>query len=145
MAVMDNDTGKLLTTGNSCRAISTNKHGAYCEETGSTIQVPWPPKQQKCWWPRCSSTASYQQEEQDSDLSMVSFFRLPWHKFIRIKLTDIFHHRIQTQKATKKWSIYIRANRGMYGLSQAGLLANKLLEKRLNKHGYHQRLELWSK
>ena len=27
--------------------------------------------------------------------------------------------------------IYIEANQGMYGLAQAGLLANKLLEKRL--------------
>jgi len=26
----------------------------------------------------------------------------------------------------------------MYGLPQAGLLANELLEKRLNEHGYHQ-------
>ncbi len=26
----------------------------------------------------------------------------------------------------------------MYGLPQAGLLANELLEKRLNKHGYYQ-------
>jgi len=26
----------------------------------------------------------------------------------------------------------------MYGLPQAGLLANELLEKQLNKHGYHQ-------
>ena len=27
----------------------------------------------------------------------------------------------------------------MYGLLQSGLLANELLEERLNKHGYHQR------
>jgi hypothetical protein len=35
-------------------------------------------------------------------------------------------------------SIYIRARQGMYGLPQSGLLANKLLEKPLNKHGYKQ-------
>ena len=29
-------------------------------------------------------------------------------------------------------------NRRMYGLPQASLLANKLLEKRINKHGYRQ-------
>ena len=34
--------------------------------------------------------------------------------------------------------IYIEANRGMYGLPQAGLLANELLEKRLKKRGYYQ-------
>ena len=37
-----------------------------------------------------------------------------------------------------KGSIHIQANRGMYGLPQAGLLANELLEKRLNKRGYRQ-------
>ena len=42
------------------------------------------------------------------------------------------------EKATKNGSIYIRAKRGMYGLPPAGLLANKLLEKCLNKHGYRQ-------
>ena len=35
-------------------------------------------------------------------------------------------------------SIYITAKQGMYGLPQSGLLANELLEKRLNKHGYRQ-------
>jgi hypothetical protein len=33
---------------------------------------------------------------------------------------------------------YTETNRGMYGLPQAGLLANELLEKRLNKRGYFQ-------
>ena len=32
----------------------------------------------------------------------------------------------------------MQANHGMYGLPQSGLLANQLLEKRLNKHGYFQ-------
>jgi hypothetical protein len=34
--------------------------------------------------------------------------------------------------------VYAEINKGMYGLPQAGLLANKLLEKRLNTHGYYQ-------
>ena len=34
--------------------------------------------------------------------------------------------------------IYMEINKGMYGLPQAGLLANKLLAKRLAKHGYTQ-------
>ena len=42
------------------------------------------------------------------------------------------------KKVTTNGSIYIRAKQGMYGLPQAGLLANELLEKRLNKHSYHQ-------
>ncbi len=36
------------------------------------------------------------------------------------------------EKATKNGSIYIRAKRGMYGLPQAGLMANELLEKQNN-------------
>jgi hypothetical protein len=64
------------------------------------------------------------------------------HKFIWIKLTDIPYKVIKEYKlreiATKNGSIFIRAKRGMYGLPQAGLLANKLLKKCLNKYGYQQ-------
>ncbi len=42
------------------------------------------------------------------------------------------------EKATTNGSIYIKAKQGMYGLPQSGLLANELLKKRLNKHGYQQ-------
>jgi hypothetical protein len=42
------------------------------------------------------------------------------------------------RKPPKNGSIYIRAKRGMYGLPQAGLLANKLLGKFLKKHRYKQ-------
>lgn len=35
-------------------------------------------------------------------------------------------------------SIHIEAQRGMYGLPHAGLIANELLEKRLNQAGYFQ-------
>ena len=37
-----------------------------------------------------------------------------------------------------KGAVYILANRGMYGLPYSDLLANKLLLKRINKHGYQQ-------
>ena len=63
-------------------------------------------------------------------------------EFIRIKLSDIPDEIIKEyklkEKVTKNGSIYIEAIRGMYGLPQSGLLANQLLEKRLNRHGYHQ-------
>ena len=68
----------------------------------------------------------------------------PLHRpeFICIKLSDIPDEVINeyklSERATTNGSIYIRAKRGMYGLPQAGLIANKLLEKRLNKHGYRQ-------
>jgi hypothetical protein len=72
------------------------------------------------------------------------YLRTPlfYAKFIQIKLSDISDEVIREyklrEKATKNGSIYIRAKRGMYSLPQAGLLANKLLEKCLNKHGYQQ-------
>jgi len=72
------------------------------------------------------------------------YLMTPLHRpeFIRIKLGDIPDEVIEEyklrEKATKNGSIYIKAKRGMYGLPQAGLLANELLEKRLNKHGYRQ-------
>jgi hypothetical protein len=63
-------------------------------------------------------------------------------KFIQIKLSDIPDEVIREYKlrkiATKNGSIYIIAKCGMYGLPQAGLLANELLEKRLNEHRYRQ-------
>ncbi len=73
------------------------------------------------------------------------YLMTPLHrpKFIRMKLSDIPDEVIKEyklrQKATKNGSIYIKAKQGMYGLPQSGLLANKLLEKRLNKQGHRQR------
>ncbi len=72
------------------------------------------------------------------------YLMTPLHcpKFIQLKLNDIPDDVIKEyklkEKATKNGSIYIKAKRGMYGLPQSGLLANKLLEKRLNKQGYRQ-------
>ena len=42
------------------------------------------------------------------------------------------------ETATVDGSIYIVENRGMYGLPQSVLIANELLDKRLNKCGYYQ-------
>ena len=47
---------------------------------------------------------------------------------------EIIDEYVLKSKATKDRAVYIVANRGMYGLPQSGLLANQLLEKRLNKH-----------
>jgi hypothetical protein len=63
-------------------------------------------------------------------------------EYIRMKITDIpeeiIHEYKLRDKASPDGSIYIVATKGMYGLPQAGLLANELLEKRLNGHGYRQ-------
>jgi hypothetical protein len=70
------------------------------------------------------------------------YIMTPLHhpKFIWMKLSNILDEVIEEYKlreqATKNGSIYIKAKHGMYRLPQSGLLANELLEKRLNKHGY---------
>ena len=42
------------------------------------------------------------------------------------------------EKVTEDGYVYVEVRRGMYGLPQAGKLANELLEKRLDAHGYRQ-------
>ena len=63
-------------------------------------------------------------------------------EYIRISIKDIPDKIFNKYKirdiADKNGSVYIEANRSMYVLPQAGLLANKILEKRLNKRGYRQ-------
>ena len=63
-------------------------------------------------------------------------------EFIRMKISDIPEEIIAEynlrELVTKDILIYIQANKGMYGLPQSGLLANELLEKRLNMRGYRQ-------
>ena len=63
-------------------------------------------------------------------------------EYICVSIRDIPEEIIQEYNlksiVTDDGMIYIEANRGMYGLPQAGLLANELLEKRLNQRGYHQ-------
>ncbi|KAL7476413.1 hypothetical protein ACHAW6_002279 [Cyclotella cf. meneghiniana] len=41
------------------------------------------------------------------------------------------------QKVLNGW-VFVHIEKGMYGLPQAGLLANKLLASRLDTHGYYQ-------
>ena len=63
-------------------------------------------------------------------------------EYIRMKLADIPKEVIDEYNlralATPDGSVHIKATKGMYGLPQAGLLANELLEKRLNENGYRQ-------
>ena len=63
-------------------------------------------------------------------------------EYVRVKLSDIPPEIISEyglkEKATADDCIYLEINKGMYGLPQAGLLANELLEERLNKAGYRQ-------
>ena len=41
-------------------------------------------------------------------------------------------------KGQSDGAVYIEIQKGMYGLPQAGMLANKLLKCRLTKHGYYE-------
>jgi hypothetical protein len=64
------------------------------------------------------------------------------YEYVRLALQDIPDGIIQEYNlhdiATPDGHVYIEVRKGMYGLPQAGLLAQQLLEKRLNAHGYKQ-------
>ena len=59
---------------------------------------------------------------------------------IHIKLipSDIIAHYNLNDLVDQDGWIYMEIIRGMYGLPQAGILANNLLSQRLINHGYYQ-------
>ena len=61
------------------------------------------------------------------------------YEYLRLKLTnlpeDVIKHYGLKDKATSDGYVYVEIRKGMYGLPQAGLLAQELLEQRLMKHG----------
>jgi hypothetical protein len=63
-------------------------------------------------------------------------------EYIKLNIRDIPKEIINEYNlrdiVDKDGSIHIEAQRGMYGLPHVGLIANELLEKRLNKAGYFQ-------
>ena len=63
-------------------------------------------------------------------------------EYIRLNIRDIPKEIILEYKlkdiVDTDGSIYLMATKGMYGLPHAGLIANELLEKRLNANGYFQ-------
>ncbi len=64
------------------------------------------------------------------------------YEYVKIKVEDIPEEIIVKYNLHKKVTgdgyVYIEIQKGMYGLPQAGILAQELLEKRLNEHGYSQ-------
>ena len=63
-------------------------------------------------------------------------------EYMRMKLADfpdnvIEHYKLK-EKATPDGFVYVAVKKGMYGLPHAGILAQELLEERLNKHDYFQ-------
>jgi hypothetical protein len=63
-------------------------------------------------------------------------------EFMRMQLAELPKEIAQIYKlhdlADTNIFISIKIQKGMYGLPQAGILAQEILEKRLNKHGYCQ-------
>ena len=63
-------------------------------------------------------------------------------EFLRLRLAnfpeDVIEHYGLREKVDAKGYIYVKCVRGMYGLPHAGIIAQELLEKRLEKHGYYQ-------
>ncbi len=65
------------------------------------------------------------------------------HKeYMRLKITDIPDKIIKEynlqELVTEDGYVYCATSKSMYGLPQAGIIAQELLAERLTKHGYHQ-------
>ena len=64
------------------------------------------------------------------------------YEYVCIKIDDIPEEIIVEynlrEKVTSDGHVYVEIQKGMYGLPQAGILAQQLLEQRLNEHGYSQ-------
>ena len=64
------------------------------------------------------------------------------YEYIKLKLSDVPEEIINEynlrEKETADGHVYVEVRRGMYGLPQAGLIAQEELEERLNENGYRQ-------
>ena len=63
------------------------------------------------------------------------------YEYMRIKadlVPEEFKHLYNLHDKIHNGVIYMEIRRGCYGLPQSGILANKLLKKRLAKHGYFE-------
>ncbi len=64
------------------------------------------------------------------------------YEYMRLRIADmpdnVIEHYNLRDKATPDGYIYCKIQKGMYGLPQAGIIAQQLLKERLQKHGYHQ-------
>ena len=64
-------------------------------------------------------------------------------EYVRIRMVDISQEFIDEYNLTEyehDGCVYFEITKGVYGLKQAGKLANDLLTERLAKHGYYQAL-----
>ena len=65
-------------------------------------------------------------------------------EYVKLRMSDIPDEVVkeyklhETGKVTSDGFVYVEVRKGMYGLPQAGTLAQELLKTRLNKRGYYQ-------
>jgi len=63
-------------------------------------------------------------------------------EFLKLRLAnfpeDVIEHYNLREKVDAKGYVYVKCVRGMYGLPHAGIIAQELLTKRLEEHGYYQ-------
>jgi hypothetical protein len=71
----------------------------------------------------------------ETPLNRFKYMKMPLSLFPQ-DITD--HHRLNDK--VLNGYVYIEICKGMYGLPQAGILANKLLKKCLAIHGYYEQL-----
>ncbi len=69
----------------------------------------------------------------ETPLDCYKYMRMP----LSLVLQDIIDHYGLQEKAFNGY-VYMEIWKGMYALLHAGLLANKLLKKRLAHHGYYE-------
>jgi hypothetical protein len=64
------------------------------------------------------------------------------YKYMQLRIADmredVIKHYNLREKATPNGYIYCEIQKGIYGLSQAGIIAQQLLKEHLQKHGYCQ-------
>jgi hypothetical protein len=63
-------------------------------------------------------------------------------EYMRLKIIDIPDKTIKEynlqELVVEDGYVYCAISKGMYGLPQAGIIAQELFKERLSKHGYHQ-------
>jgi hypothetical protein len=142
--------GKIITYGRSLVDIRPNKseiHRVCIPVRGNLIQYPGDVSTHsadlttsKCLWNSTISTEGARKMCLDvknfylgTPIDTFEYMRIP----IKLILYEIIEH-YNLLPLVSDGHVYIEVQKGMYGLSQAGILANQLLARRLVIHGYYQ-------
>ncbi len=67
---------------------------------------------------------------------------MAWYKYSQLRIAimpdNVIKHYHLIDLTTPDGYVYCKIQKGMYGLPQARIIAQQLLEKGLQQHGYHQ-------